>query len=73
VLIGDGSGALAGPISDALRERVRAPSSTYYFNVPRVLAWRPELQLSLLEAIPGEGLIADALNALLRDKPFALR
>jgi hypothetical protein len=69
-LTGDGSGALAGPISDALRERVYAPSSTFHFNVPRVLAWRPELCLSLLEAIPGKGLIADALKALLRDKSF---
>jgi hypothetical protein len=70
-LTGDGSGALAGQVSGALRERVHAPDSTYHFNVPRVLAWRPELQLSLLEAIPGQGLIADALKALLRDKPFA--
>jgi hypothetical protein len=69
-LTGDGSGALASPISDALRERVCAASSAYHFNVPRVLAWRPELKLSLLEAIPGQGLIADALKALLRDKPF---
>lgn len=36
-----------------------------------MLAWRPDLQLSLLEAIPGQGLIADALKALLRDKPYA--
>jgi hypothetical protein len=70
-LTGDGSGALAGLVSDALREQVRAPASTYHFNVPRVLDWRPELQLSLLEAIPGQGLIADALKALLRGKPFA--
>jgi hypothetical protein len=70
-LTGDGSGVLAEPISAALRERVHAPSSTFHFNVPRVLAWRPELQLSVLEAIPGEGLISDALKALLRDKPFA--
>jgi aminoglycoside phosphotransferase (APT) family kinase protein len=70
-LTGDGSGVLAGPISDALRERMSALSSTFHFNVPRVLAWRPELQLSLLEAIPGKELVADALKALLRDKPFA--
>jgi hypothetical protein len=70
-LTGDGSGALAGPISAALREQVQHGSTGYRFNVPRVLAWRPELQLSLLEAIPGEGLIGDALKALLRDKPIA--
>lgn len=39
--------------------------------MPRVLAWRPELSLSSLEAIPGAGLIADALKAQLRGKPFA--
>jgi hypothetical protein len=70
-LTGDGSGALAGPISAALREQIRGRSSAYHFTVPRVLAWRPELYLSLLEAIPGEALIADALKAQLRGKPFA--
>jgi len=70
-LTGDGSAALAGPISVALREQVSERSGAYRFNVPKVLAWRPELQLSLLEAIPGQGLIADALKALLRDKPYA--
>jgi hypothetical protein len=70
-LTGDGSAALAGDISAALRDQVSQRPSRYYFNVPRVLAWRPELQLSLLEAIPGQGLIADALKALLRGKPFA--
>jgi hypothetical protein len=70
-LTGDGSGALAGPISAALRERVRDSASGYRFNVPQALDWRPELHLSLLEAIPGQGLIADALKALLRDKPIA--
>jgi hypothetical protein len=71
-LTGDGSGALAGPISAALRDRVQRGPQGYRFNVPQVLAWRPDLQLSLLEAIPGEGLIGDALKALLRDKPSAV-
>lgn len=70
-LTGDGSAALAGSISAALREQVCQRSSAYRFSVPRVLAWRPELSLSLLEAIPGEGLIADALKAQLRGKSFA--
>jgi hypothetical protein len=34
--------------------------------VPRSLGWRPELQLSLLEALPGEALIGPALEARLR-------
>jgi hypothetical protein len=70
-LTGDGSGAFAGPISAALRERVRGNTSGFYFNVPQVLAWRPDLQLSLLEAIPGEPRMADAVKAQLRDKPLA--
>jgi ABC-type multidrug transport system fused ATPase/permease subunit len=63
----DGSGALAGPITVALRERVAA--SGYRINVPQSYAWRPDLQLSLLEAIPGEPPISDMLKARLRGKP----
>jgi hypothetical protein len=68
-LTGDGSGALAGPISAALREVQEHSPIGYRFNVPRVLAWRPEMHLSLLEAIPGQSLIGDALKAQLRGKP----
>jgi hypothetical protein len=70
-LTGDGSGAFAGPISAALRERVRDNAAGFYFNVPQVLAWLPDLRLSLLEAIPGEPLMADLIKARLRDKPIA--
>jgi aminoglycoside phosphotransferase (APT) family kinase protein len=70
-LTGDGTGAFAGSVSSALRERIRNDASGFSFNVPQVLAWRPDLQLSLLEAIPGEPLMADAVKARLRDKPIA--
>jgi len=70
-LTGDGSGALAGPISTTLRDWQPQSPIGYRFNVPQVLAWRPELHLSLLEAIPGESLIGDALKAQLRGKPAA--
>ena len=60
-------GALAGPVTAALRERVLG--SPYKFNVPRSLGWRPDMQLSLLEAIPGKPLISDLLKARLRNKP----
>jgi hypothetical protein len=70
-LTGDGSGAFAGSISSALRERVRDSADGFFFNVPHALAWRPELQLSLLEAIPGEPLAAELVKARLRDKPAA--
>lgn len=68
-LTGDGSGALASPISAALREVQEHSPIGYRFNVPRVLAWRPEIHLSLLETIPGQSLIGDALKAQLRGKP----
>jgi hypothetical protein len=63
----DGSGALAGPITAALRER--AIGSAYRLNVPQSYGWRPDLQLALLEAIPGEPLISETLKARLRGKP----
>jgi hypothetical protein len=68
-LTGDGTGAMAEAISAALRERIQSSSTGYSFNVPQALAWRSDLQLSLLEAIPGEPLVADALKARLRNKP----
>jgi hypothetical protein len=38
-------------------------------SIPRSLGWWPELQLSLLEALPGEALIGAALRAQLRGDP----
>jgi aminoglycoside phosphotransferase (APT) family kinase protein len=46
------------------------PSITpHHFTVPAVYAWRPALQLALLEAIPGESILSDALKARLKNKP----
>jgi thiamine kinase-like enzyme len=59
-------GALAGPATAALRERVLNNDGGYSFSVPRSLGWRPDMQLSLLEAIPGKPLISDLLKARLR-------
>jgi thiamine kinase-like enzyme len=56
------AGALAGPITSALRERV-LNNGGYTFHVPRALGWRPDLHLSLMEAIPGKPLLSDALKA----------
>jgi ABC-type multidrug transport system fused ATPase/permease subunit len=63
----DGGGALAGPITAALRERVT--SDGYQLNIPRSYGWRPDLQLSLLEVVPGEPPISEMLKARLRGKP----
>ena len=65
----DNTGALAGPVTAALRERLQNIGARYRFDVPRTLAWRPDMQLVLLEAIPGEPVISDLLKARLRGKP----
>ncbi|HET7080854.1 MAG TPA: ATP-binding cassette domain-containing protein, partial [Chloroflexia bacterium] len=62
----DGSGALTGPVIAALRERVLDSSSPYHFNIPHALGYRPDLQLLLLEAIPGAPQVAPLLAARLR-------
>jgi hypothetical protein len=68
-LTGDGSGAMAETISGTIRERLQTSTSGYRFNVPLALPWQPDLNLSLLEALPGAALISDQLKARLRDKP----
>jgi aminoglycoside phosphotransferase len=60
----DGSGASSVPVIAALRERL-ADGSANRVNIPRVLGFRPDLQLLLLEAIPGKPLIARLLKARL--------
>jgi hypothetical protein len=64
----DGSGTLAAPLLAAMRERMLGEGSAYRFNLPRSFGWRDELQLSLLEAIPGEPRIGGALKARLGGK-----
>jgi hypothetical protein len=67
-LTSDGSGALAGPLLAEMRERVLGDGSSHRFNLPRSFGWSDDLQLSLLEAIPGEPRIAGALKARLSGK-----
>lgn len=50
----------------ALRERVQDPASPATFNIPHALGYRPDLQLLLLEAIPGSPQVARLLGARLR-------
>jgi hypothetical protein len=57
------AGALAGPITSALRERVLNGRGDVTFHVPRALGWRPDLHLSLMEPLPGKPLLSDALKA----------
>jgi hypothetical protein len=54
-LTGDGSGAQAGAVSEALRQRIAQAGPRGQFTVPRVLAWREELQT----AAPGAAELAE--------------
>ncbi len=64
----DNTGALSGPATEALRAYAHNRNG-YQFNIPRLLAWRPDLKLALLEAIPGEPVLGKALRARLRGEP----
>ncbi|MEO7908161.1 MAG: phosphotransferase, partial [Roseiflexaceae bacterium] len=61
----DTQGTLIAPVIAALRERVLGNRNAYQFNIPRSLGFRPDLQLSLLEAIPGTPQINQLLKARL--------
>jgi aminoglycoside phosphotransferase (APT) family kinase protein len=66
---GDGSGAMAPSISAALREQLLLRPAERRFAVPDVFYWLPDIQLALLEAIPGQAVIADMVKGRLRGKP----
>lgn len=68
-LTGDGSGALARDISEGLRAVGQRAPTGEAFRVPRVLAWLPELKLSLLETISGQDPIGELVKSRLRNKP----
>jgi Phosphotransferase enzyme family len=57
----DGSGERTVPVIAALRDRLGASG----VNIPRVLGFRPDAQLLLLEAIPGKPQVARLLKARL--------
>ncbi|HEX9438570.1 MAG TPA: ABC transporter transmembrane domain-containing protein, partial [Roseiflexaceae bacterium] len=61
----DSQGALIGQVIAALREHLSASGATARFRIPRSLGFRPDLQLSLLEAIPGTPKINQLLKARL--------
>jgi hypothetical protein len=54
---------------DALRDRIVQRGARYRFTLPRSFGRRPELGLSLLEALPGEAQIGPAIRARLRGRP----
>jgi len=59
---GDGRGALALPVTGALRQLL-AQDGRWEFGVPRCLGYLPDLQLALFEAIPGVPQVAQLLKA----------
>jgi hypothetical protein len=64
----DGTGARTVPVIAALRQALAAPGDEGVL-IPPVIAYRPELQLLLLEAIPGRPQIARLLKARLAGQP----
>jgi thiamine kinase-like enzyme len=64
----DGTGVQTGQAISALRAQMQVERGPYYFNIPRALGYRPDLQLLLLEAIPGAPQVARLLAARLRSE-----
>jgi hypothetical protein len=64
-----GNETLNSRMLDALRDRVGQPAGLYRFTLPRSFGARPDLQLMLLEALPGTAQIGPALKARLRGQP----
>ena len=59
----DGLGSQIGPIISALREALEEPNLLYRFRVPRSLGYFPDLQLLLMEALPGKPFFKPLLKA----------
>jgi hypothetical protein len=58
----DGLGGLTVPIISALREKLREPELLYRFRVPDSLGYFPDLQLLLMEALPGKPFFKELLK-----------
>ena len=59
----DGLGGATEEIISALRERLNEPDLPYKFRVPRSLGFFPDLQLLLMEALPGKPFFKPLLKA----------
>jgi hypothetical protein len=59
----DGLGSQISPIIDALRDALQKPDLLYRFRVPRSLGYLPDLQLLLMEALPGKPFFKPLLKA----------
>jgi len=59
----DGLGNVTVDIISALRERLDEPELPYRFRVPRALGYFPEMQLLVMEALPGKPFFKPLLKA----------
>lgn len=57
----DNRGEQTGPLILALRQWMLENHSAYHFNLPRVLGYRPDLQLLMVETVPGASQIVPLL------------
>jgi len=58
----DGLGGLTVAIISALREKLHEPELPYRFRIPRSLGYFPDLQLLLMEALPGKPFFKELLK-----------
>lgn len=68
----DGLGSQIGPIIAALREALQKPDLLYRFRVPRSLGYLPDLQLLLMEALPGKPFFKPLLKAWIENSNHQL-
>jgi ABC-type multidrug transport system ATPase subunit/thiamine kinase-like enzyme len=62
----DDRGKLVGVALTALHRRMHSVKSSRPFRLPRILGYRPNLHLMLLEAIPGQPIMPDLIQARLK-------
>jgi len=65
----DGLGGLTVAIISALRERLREPDLLYRFRIPDSLGYFPDLQMLLMEALPGKPFFKELLKTWTGNSP----
>jgi thiamine kinase-like enzyme len=58
----DGLGDLTLPVISALKEKLHEPGISYRFRIPDSLGYFPDLQLLLMEALPGKPFFKELLK-----------
>jgi thiamine kinase-like enzyme len=59
----DGLGELTVPVISALRDTLNEPALPYRFRIPRSMGYIPDLQLLLMEALPGKSFFKELLKS----------